>query len=38
MDDKGELLKKVDYSDAHDIEDEVASVDNDMAHSIASKK
>ncbi|GJY62296.1 ribonuclease H-like domain-containing protein [Tanacetum coccineum] len=34
----GELLKKVDYSNDHDNEDEVASVDNDMARSIASEK
>ncbi|GKB36707.1 hypothetical protein Tco_0881649 [Tanacetum coccineum] len=36
MDDEGELLKKVDYPNDHDKEDEVASVDNDMACSIAS--
>ncbi|GKA88234.1 hypothetical protein Tco_0809998 [Tanacetum coccineum] len=32
------LVKKVDYPVDHDSEDEVASVDNDMARSIASKK
>nr|GFB25680.1 hypothetical protein [Tanacetum cinerariifolium] len=34
----GELVKKVDYSDDHDSEDEVTSVDNDMARSMASEK
>ncbi|GJZ68264.1 hypothetical protein Tco_0631504 [Tanacetum coccineum] len=38
VDDKGEPVKKVDYSGDHDSEDEVASVDNDMAHSMASEK
>ncbi|GKE23118.1 hypothetical protein Tco_1434630 [Tanacetum coccineum] len=38
MDDVGNPLKKVEYSSDHDSEDEVASVDNDMARSIASER
>ncbi|GJZ15693.1 hypothetical protein Tco_0551370 [Tanacetum coccineum] len=38
VNDEGELVKKVDYPVDHDSEDEVASVDNDMARSMASKK
>ncbi|GJT99192.1 hypothetical protein Tco_1094710 [Tanacetum coccineum] len=38
VDDKGEPVKKVDYPGDHDSEDEVASVDNDMARSMASEK
>ncbi|GJY63266.1 retrotransposon protein, putative, ty1-copia subclass [Tanacetum coccineum] len=38
VDDKGEPVRKVDYSRDHDSEDEVASVDNDMARFMASKK
>ncbi|GJU50047.1 hypothetical protein Tco_1219602 [Tanacetum coccineum] len=37
VDKAGNPLKKVKYPDS-DIEDEVASVDNDMAHSFASKR
>ncbi|GJS97098.1 hypothetical protein Tco_0804066, partial [Tanacetum coccineum] len=36
--DKGKPLTKVDPLDDHDSEDEVASVDNDMANFLASKK
>ncbi|GKB72615.1 hypothetical protein Tco_0934027 [Tanacetum coccineum] len=35
VDDDGQPLKKVDYSGDHDSEDEVESVDNDMARSMA---
>nr|GEV81331.1 hypothetical protein [Tanacetum cinerariifolium] len=38
VDDEGQLLKKVDSSDDHDSEDEVASVDNDMTNFLASNK
>ncbi|GJV42091.1 hypothetical protein Tco_1420531 [Tanacetum coccineum] len=38
VDDKGKPLTKVDSSGDHDSEDEVASVDNDMANFLASKK
>ncbi|GKC39506.1 hypothetical protein Tco_1051890 [Tanacetum coccineum] len=38
MDDAGNPLKKVEYSCDHDSEDKVASVDNDMARSIASER
>ncbi|GJX31318.1 hypothetical protein Tco_0241173, partial [Tanacetum coccineum] len=38
VDDEGKLVKKVDYSVDHDSKDEVASVDNDMARFMASKK
>ncbi|GJY45103.1 hypothetical protein Tco_0433316 [Tanacetum coccineum] len=38
VDDEGEPVKKVDYPGDHDSEDEVALVDNDMAHSMASEK
>ncbi|GJR08585.1 putative reverse transcriptase domain-containing protein [Tanacetum coccineum] len=38
VDDEGELVKKVNYPVDHDSEDEVASVDNDMVRSMASKK
>ncbi|GJZ65880.1 hypothetical protein Tco_0622576 [Tanacetum coccineum] len=38
MDEAGNPLKKVEYPGDHDSEDEVASVDNDMTHSLASKK
>ncbi|GJV58032.1 hypothetical protein Tco_1459037 [Tanacetum coccineum] len=38
VDDEGNPLTKVDYSGDHDIEDEVASVDNDMANFLDSKK
>ncbi|GKD83578.1 hypothetical protein Tco_1350417 [Tanacetum coccineum] len=34
----GEPVKKVDYPSDHDSEDEVASVDNDMARSMTSEK
>ncbi|GJW26648.1 hypothetical protein Tco_0040459 [Tanacetum coccineum] len=34
VDDKGKPVEKVDYSGDHDSEDEVASVDNDMARSM----
>nr|GEU33328.1 hypothetical protein [Tanacetum cinerariifolium] len=37
VNDEGELVKKVDYPGDHDSEDEVASVDNDMARSMASE-
>ncbi|GKF76938.1 hypothetical protein Tco_0229408 [Tanacetum coccineum] len=35
VDEAGNPLKKVEYLDDHDSEDEVASDDNDMAHSLA---
>ncbi|GKB90707.1 hypothetical protein Tco_0962979, partial [Tanacetum coccineum] len=35
VDDDGNLLKKVNYPDDHDSEDDVESVDNDMARSMA---
>ncbi|GJS94078.1 zinc finger, CCHC-type containing protein, partial [Tanacetum coccineum] len=38
VDNEDEPVKKVDNSVDHDSEDEVASVDNDMAHSMASEK
>ncbi|GKE42879.1 hypothetical protein Tco_1470163, partial [Tanacetum coccineum] len=38
LDEAGNPLKKVEYLDDHDSEDEVASVDNDMAHSFASER
>nr|GEY86411.1 hypothetical protein [Tanacetum cinerariifolium] len=38
VDDEGKLLAKVDSLDDHDSEDEVASVDNDMANYLASNK
>ncbi|GJT60720.1 hypothetical protein Tco_1004253 [Tanacetum coccineum] len=38
MDNDGKPLKKVDYPGNHDSEDEVESVDNDMARSMASPK
>nr|GEX63179.1 40S ribosomal protein S15a [Tanacetum cinerariifolium] len=38
MDDEGEHVKNVDYPSDHDSEDEVASVDNDMARSMALEK
>ncbi|GKF54311.1 hypothetical protein Tco_0161221, partial [Tanacetum coccineum] len=38
VDDDGKLLKKVDYPSDHDSEDEVESVDNDMARSMASER
>ncbi|GJV68874.1 retrotransposon protein, putative, ty1-copia subclass [Tanacetum coccineum] len=38
VDDEGEPVKNVDYLGDHDSENEVASVDNDMARSIASEK
>ncbi|GJS35021.1 hypothetical protein Tco_0533403 [Tanacetum coccineum] len=37
VDDEGKPLTRVDSSDDHDSEDEVASVDNDMENSLASK-
>ncbi|GJR37807.1 reverse transcriptase domain-containing protein [Tanacetum coccineum] len=37
MDDEGILLKRVNSSGYHDSDDEVASVDNDMANFLASK-
>ncbi|GKC95947.1 hypothetical protein Tco_1161389, partial [Tanacetum coccineum] len=37
VDEAGNLLKKVKFSDDYDSKDEVASVDNDMARSLASK-
>ncbi|GJW82298.1 hypothetical protein Tco_0146273 [Tanacetum coccineum] len=37
VDDDGKPLKKIDYPGDHDSEDEVESVDNDMAHSMASE-
>ncbi|GKG60482.1 hypothetical protein Tco_0612083, partial [Tanacetum coccineum] len=36
VDDAGKPLNKVEYPDDHDSEDEVESVNNDMAHSMAS--
>ncbi|GJX16793.1 hypothetical protein Tco_0217625 [Tanacetum coccineum] len=38
VDEAGNPLKKVEHPDDHDSEDEVASVDNDIAHSLASKR
>ncbi|GJS94077.1 putative RNA-directed DNA polymerase [Tanacetum coccineum] len=38
VDDEGKPLTKVDYSGDHDSEDEVASIDNDIAIFLASKK
>ncbi|GKG34058.1 hypothetical protein Tco_0434217, partial [Tanacetum coccineum] len=38
VDDEGKPLAKVDSSGDHDSDDEVASVDNDMANFLASKK
>nr|GEV16138.1 hypothetical protein [Tanacetum cinerariifolium] len=38
VDDEGEPVKKVDHPVDHDSENEVASVDNDMARSMASEK
>ncbi|GJV90430.1 hypothetical protein Tco_1538243 [Tanacetum coccineum] len=38
VDDEGVPVKKVEYSSDYDCEDEVASVDNDMARSMASEK
>ncbi|GKD82535.1 hypothetical protein Tco_1349374, partial [Tanacetum coccineum] len=38
LDEAGNPLKKVEYLDDHDSKDEVASVDNDMAHSFASER
>ncbi|GKB83986.1 retrovirus-related pol polyprotein from transposon TNT 1-94 [Tanacetum coccineum] len=38
VDEASNPLKKVEHPDDHDSEDEVASVDNDMAHSLASKR
>nr|GFA06098.1 hypothetical protein [Tanacetum cinerariifolium] len=38
MDDDGNPLKKVEYLGDHDSEDEVALVDDDMAHSMALKR
>ncbi|GKB93630.1 hypothetical protein Tco_0979767 [Tanacetum coccineum] len=35
VDDDGKPLKKIDYPGDHDSEDEVESVDNDMARSMA---
>ncbi|GJY19036.1 hypothetical protein Tco_0390527 [Tanacetum coccineum] len=35
VDDDGKPLKKIDYPGDHNSEDEVESVDNDMAHSMA---
>ncbi|GJY74855.1 zinc knuckle CX2CX4HX4C containing protein [Tanacetum coccineum] len=37
VDDDGKPIKKVDYIDDHDSEDEVAPVDNEMANFLASK-
>ncbi|GJR54388.1 reverse transcriptase [Tanacetum coccineum] len=37
VNDEGKPLKKFDFPDEHDSEDEVASVDNDMANFLASK-
>ncbi|GKG36311.1 hypothetical protein Tco_0443989, partial [Tanacetum coccineum] len=37
MDNAGKPLNKVENPDDHDSEDEVESIDNDMAHSMASK-
>nr|GEV51491.1 hypothetical protein [Tanacetum cinerariifolium] len=38
MDEAGNLIKKFEYLSDHDSEDEVASVNNDMACSLASEK
>ncbi|GKB33852.1 hypothetical protein Tco_0873253 [Tanacetum coccineum] len=38
VDNEGKPLTKVDYSNDHDSEDEVASVDNEMTNFLASKK
>ncbi|GJV66608.1 hypothetical protein Tco_1482117 [Tanacetum coccineum] len=38
VDEAGNPLKKVEYPGDHDSEDEVASVDNDMARSLASER
>ncbi|GJV90077.1 retrotransposon protein, putative, unclassified [Tanacetum coccineum] len=38
VDDEGKPLKKVDYPDDHDSEDEVESVDNEMTRFMASKR
>ncbi|GJT78386.1 retrotransposon protein, putative, ty1-copia subclass [Tanacetum coccineum] len=38
VDEAGNPLKKVEYSGDHDSEDDVASVDNDMARSLASER
>ncbi|GJT64392.1 hypothetical protein Tco_1015872 [Tanacetum coccineum] len=38
VDNDGKPLKKVDYPSDHDSKDEVESVDNDMARSMASKR
>ncbi|GJU67219.1 retrotransposon protein, putative, ty1-copia subclass [Tanacetum coccineum] len=38
LDEAGNPLKKIEYSGDHDSKDEVASVDNDMAHDLASEK
>ncbi|GKE62856.1 hypothetical protein Tco_1513223 [Tanacetum coccineum] len=38
VDEAGNLLKKIEYPSDHDSEDEIASVDNDMARSLASKR
>nr|GEU37555.1 hypothetical protein [Tanacetum cinerariifolium] len=38
VDDEGKSLKNVDYQGDHDSDDEVESVDNDMAHFLASEK
>ncbi|GKC61941.1 hypothetical protein Tco_1089539 [Tanacetum coccineum] len=38
VDDNGKPLKKVDYPGDHDSEDDVESVDNDMARSMASER
>ncbi|GKC39141.1 hypothetical protein Tco_1051525 [Tanacetum coccineum] len=37
VDDDGKPLKNVDYSSDHDSEDDVESIDNDMARSMASE-
>ncbi|GKB10771.1 hypothetical protein Tco_0844694 [Tanacetum coccineum] len=38
VDNEGKPIEKVDYSGAHDSEDEVASTDNDMTNFLASEK
>ncbi|GKF09056.1 hypothetical protein Tco_0043280, partial [Tanacetum coccineum] len=38
VDEAGNLLKKAEFPDNYDSEDEVASVDNDMARSMASER
>ncbi|GJX80082.1 RNA-directed DNA polymerase, eukaryota, reverse transcriptase zinc-binding domain protein [Tanacetum coccineum] len=38
VDEDGNPLKKVEYPDDYDSKDKVASVDNDMAHSMASER